>query len=801
MLADIRYALRLLGRSPGFTLVAVLTLALGIGANTAIFSVVDAVLLQPLPYPDASRLMVVWEEASFVGFPRNTPAPANWVDWRKRSKTFEDIAASRGGSYNLTGDGPPEVLPGRRVTANFWPVIGTKPVIGRVFTQAEEDGDAAVAVISNALWQRRFGGDPKIAGRRVLLSGRSFEVIGVMPPGFTYPSRIFDVWTPAQFTPRDLANRGSHYLQCIGRLKPGVTAGEAQREMSVIAAQLAKEYPDTNARVGVVVVPLREQIAGRLETALFVLMGAASCVLLIGCANLANLLLARAQKRQRELAVRSALGASRGRIVTQLATEAMVLAGLGAAAGIALAGLVMTALEKLIPQGMSDVALTVDTRLVLFTGAVALVTGLLFGVAPALRMSAVSLADAIRQGDRGSAGARQQWMRDALVAGEVALALTLLTGAGLLIRTLSNLRSVDAGMKTDHLLTVLTPLARDPYSDFGKRNAFVTGVLERVRAVPGVVSAAYTSSLPYTAIGNTSGYQIQGIPLQPNDPGDALVRTVSTEFLQTIGARLAEGRFFGPEDRTGGDEVIIINETFAKMYWPGKSALGAKITCPGGRDQKPRTVIGVVKDVRERGAEVALKPGVYFPQPQAGNVWAWPETLVVRTLTDPASIGGAVRDAVWAVSPTQPMRDMRTMEEVTDRELEGRAQQMWVLQAFAGLALVLAAVGIYGVLSYAVAQRTREIGVRMALGASPREVAAMVLKRGALMTGAGIVLGAAGAIGVSRALKTLVVGVEPGDPWTFAAVAALLAVVAMAACWAPTWRASRVDPMVALRDE
>lgn len=798
--SDLRLALRHWRNNPGFALVAILALALGIGGNSAIFTVVDTVLLRALPFEDPGRLVAVYEDNSAIGFPRNTPAPANWVDWCKRNTVFTGIAASRGVWAALTGGAQPEMLIGRGVTANLWTILGARPALGRVFTQEEDDCGERVVVLSHGVWQRRFGGDPSVIGRDVWLSERKHRVVGVMPAAFFYPSRQVEFWIPASFTPRELARRGSHFLQTVARLKPGVTVERAQAEMSGIMKQLEAAYPDDNTGVGARVEPLRHQVVGDMRVGLWVLLAASGCVLLIACANIANLLLAKASGRRRETAVRAALGASRGRILRQSLTESLALAFAGAVAGLGVARLSLLLLQKLVPESMPAAHLALDWRALLFTIAVTTVTGILFGLAPGHLLSRVDLHDALKQGGRGGAGTRSGFFRDVLVGTEVALAVLLLIGAGLLLRTLVYLQSIDPGLRSDHLLTLSTPLPRPRYQEPVKRERFFLQVLDGVRALPGVTAAGYTSNLPTTAIGNTSGFKIEGRG-EKDVRQDALLRTVSIGYLETLGARLAEGRFFDATERTNSEPVAIINETFARNYWPGRSPLGQRIKCPWGDDQPYRRIVGVVKEIRERGLEPGLKPAVYVPLEQARNVWAEPGDLIVRTATDPASVAGAVRTVVASIDPDQPIRRVRTMDEVLDEQVDTRRSQLNILVAFAGLALLLASLGLYGVLSFAVSLRNREIGIRLALGAARGAVVTDVLRRGLLAASIGLAIGAAAALALARLLGTLLHGVPPHDPWTFGLSAATLLTVAALACYLPARRAAAVDPAITLRDE
>ena len=792
--------MRLLCRTPGVTATAILALALAIGANTAMFSVVDAVLLRPLPFEDPGRLVMVWEDSSRVGFPRNTPAPANWVDWRSQNSVFTDIAASRSSSVNLTGDGPPERIAGRRATANFWSILGTKPVRGRTFTEAEDRTAAKVAVISWNLWQRRYGGEESVLARKILLNDEPWTVIGIMPPRFAFPTRRVEIWTPASMGAAELARRGSHYLQCFGRLKPGVTVRKAQSEMSVIAKRLERQYPDSNRELGAVVVPFRDQVAGESRTGLIVLFAASGFVLLIACANIANLLLARASGRQREIAVRSALGAGRAVIVRQLLTESLLLAALGASLGLLFARFAMTVLEKLVPSQLAAGALHLDWRMLIFTIAVTTLTGIVFGIFPALAAGRVDIQHALKQGGRTAAGAGGSWLREVLVVSQTALALALLTGAGLMLQTLDHLQNVDLGVRTDHMLTLSTNLPPTHYADHASRQRFLDAVVEKVRAIPGVTGAGYTSNLPLTTQGNTSSYVIEGQTQREADGQDALFRVVTTDFLPVIGARVREGRLFDRREVEGGAPAVIVNETFADRHFRGTSAIGKRIDISGDGG-KWVTIVGVVKEIRERGIAIATKPAVYMPLAQSDGYWPVPADLAIRTAVDPASIVKPVRDAVGSVDRLQPISDIRTMDAVVDEALARQDQQTTLLSAFALLALALAATGIYGVITYAVSLRKKEIGVRMALGATPGAILRLVLTRGLGIVGLGVAAGVALALIGTRLLRSLLEGVEPQDPVTLAGAALALLLVALVACAVPARSASRVDPMVVLREE
>ena len=794
---DVRYAGRLLVRSPGFTVVTILTLALGIGANTAIFSTVDAVLLRPLPFGDPSGLVMVWEENRLAGYPRNTPAPANFADWRARNRVFEDMAATQGASANLTDDGRPELVLGRAVTPNFFSVLRVPPALGRTFTEEEDRQGAQVVVIGHELWRRRLEGSPDAIGRTLTMNGTAYTVIGVMPRGFVLRNRDIEYWVPAHFTASILARRTSHYLNVVARLKPGVSVMQARDDMRALAAQLEAEYP-ANDRIGAVVVPINEELVGNTRVQLLVLAGAAGAVLLIACANLASLLLSRAAGRRGELGIRAALGAHPRRLIRQLLVEAMLLSIAGGFIGLMIAPAGISVVNGLVPMGLSAQSSSiVDVRLLAFTLLLSLATGLLFGAVPAAQAARSSLSDILQQAGPRMAGGRGRRTRDGLVILQVAAALVLLVAAGLMLRTLVNLRAIEVGFEPDHVLTARTTLPASTYRNAVARSAFYERVLSRLRTIPGVVSAAYGSTLPFQTQGNTIWYVVDG---QPEGPDDALLRAGTGTYLSTLGVRIVEGRVLDDRDGRDAPPVIVVNETLARLHWPNESALGHKvqISQPGSTWY---TVVGVVRDVRERGYEARLKPGVYLSYAQAPDTWAVPEYLVVRTTADPLTMTTAVRQAVSAADANQPVSAIRSMNDILGVEVAGREQQATLLGAFAALALLLASVGLYGVLSYAVTQRSREIGVRVALGATRADVMRLVLGRGVLLTSAGLGAGSIGAWILTRAMRTLLYGVAPTDPATFATVVAILTGVGMVACLLPALRATRVNPVAVLRGD
>jgi putative ABC transport system permease protein len=797
--AYLRTAFRQMRRSPGFFAVALAALALGIGANTAIFSAVEGVLLQPLPYADPTRLVMVWEDASYLGFSRNTPAAANYADWRAQNQVFTDMVALRYSNAAFNGDQAPEQALGRGVTPNFFDVLGVQPALGRPFTAEEDAAKRKVVVLSYALWQRRFGGNPSIVGRSILMDGEATTVVGVMPSSFFFPDHQTDYWIPAAFTSEDLARRTRHYLEVVARMKPAITRERAQRDMDVIAKRLQQQYPDTNANIGAVVVPIRENFAGDTATGLWVLQIAAVLVLLIACSNLANLLLARAAARRREIAVRVALGASRAQIAAQLVTESLLLSVGGGVAGLLVGRLCWSLFKNLVPSQIAGNNFALNAPVLAFTAAISILAGVFFGLVPALRATDVSLQESLKEGARAGESRGGMRLRDTLVVAQFAMAFALLVGAALMIETLWNLRRVDLGFRSDHLLTMGVPLPDTKYNSNKKLRAFYRDVLDRTRTLPGVKSVGFGSDAPFTSVGDTEGYAIEGAPpTLPGQDNDALYREVTAGYLETIGGTLESGRLLEDRDIEASQPVVVVNEFLAKRHWPGVDPVGKRLKLTGSKEPW-RTVVGVVKDIRERGLLLDMKPAVYVPVNQVDRPGA--DFLVARTAQDPASMVNALRGAVWAVDADRPVAFIRTMDQLMEENVADRARPMTLLGIFAGLALVLACIGVYGVLAYSVAQRTREIGVRMALGAKPLDVTRMILGRGLKLSAVGLVAGAAlaGALGVL--LRSLLFGVTPAAPLVYAATAASLIVVALAACVIPAQRAARVDPVVALREE
>jgi predicted permease len=806
LLQDLRYGLRVLLKRPGFTVVAVVTLALGIGANTAIFSLVSAVLVRPLKYRDAERLVMVWETPPVAGLAHDNPATGNYSDWKAQSHAFEDMAAVDQRTYDLTGDGEPEKIFAFGVTANFFPLLGATPELGRAFTNEEDrPGAARVAVISHGLWQTRFGGERSVVGSDIMLDGEKYSVVGVMPHDFQFEFPDVGVWVPAALTPEQLSNHSDHYLEVVARMKPGVTAEQASEDVRAIMLRIAALYPNDAQGVGAVAVPLREQLAGDVRRPLTLLLVAVALVLLIACANVAGVLLSRAAARRREMALRAALGASRRRIVRQLLTENLLLGGAGGLLGSLLALWAFAFLGQLIPPGLRGmVELKLDVPVLLFTLAVSLLAGFVFGLAPALHASGVDLNEALKQGGaRAGLGAGQRRLRGAFVVSQVALALVLLVGAGLLIQTLYRLRGQYSELRPETILTARTQLAGNRYKEHAQRVGFYEQVLARVKSLPGVVAAGYTTAVPLTRKGGSNGLSIEGRDNGPSSNWNANQRQVSPDYFRALGLPLREGRAVTEQDDEHAPPVAVVNETMARTYWPGESAVGRRFKIGTPDSPNPwMTIVGVVADVRQMGADEPVKAEMYVPYRQGSAFrFFYPRDLVIRTSVAPSTLAPALRAAVHDVDPQQPVAGVRTLDEVLGRETAQRRVGVVLLTAFAALALLLAALGIYGVLSYFVVQHTPEIGVRMALGARPRDVLRLVVGKGMALALAGVLLGLAGSLALTRLMSSLLFGVNATDPLTFCLIALLLMLVALAACLLPARRATRVDPIVALRYE
>jgi putative ABC transport system permease protein len=808
LIADIRYSCRTLLRTPSFSAFAVIVLAIGIGANASIFGVVDAVLLEPLQFRDAARLVEVWENASFMGFPEDTPSPGNYAEWKKRNHVFSGMAALKGDIYALTGNGQPEQLEGTLVTSDLFPLLGVKPALGRSFLPEEDrQGGARVIILSASLWARRYGGDVGIVGKRIRMNGEPYQVVGVMPRGFTFPERS-DLWIPLALTPRELRNFGSHYLRVFARLKPGISREQASRDMAGLAAQLAREYPDANTNVGAFAVGLRDQLVGNLRLGLLVLAAGVGCVLMIACANVAGLMMARGVERRRDLAVRAALGAGKWRLIRQTLTESLILSVVGGMTGILCAVWALSFLKRLVPSTLAAWANPhLDWRLASFTVAIAAASALVFGLLPALKASQLDLNSTLRQDSRTLAG-EGNYARRLLVVGEVVLATTLVAGAGLFLRTLWGLAHVDLGFRPDHVLTLRTNLPvspETPYRDFAARKNFYERALERVRSIPGVTSAGYTTFLPLTNAGGTSGFTIAGHPPPPRGQvNDANHRVISDGYLQTLGVKLRAGRFFDFSDGPDARPVAIINQAMARQYWARENPLGHRFALDIGESRRTWiTIVGVVDNVRQMGLDVEGRAEMYFPltQPVGAYGYFTPRDLAIRVNGDPWRFAAEARQAVWSVDRNQPVSDVMPMNELISGKLALRDMQVKVLAMFAAIALLLSASGLYGLLAYSVARRTKEIGIRMALGAQTRQVLGTVVSEGLLLIGVGLLGGLLGTVMIQRLFSSLLYGVSAADPAAWAATAVLLLIAGALASYIPALRAASIDPIEALRHE
>ncbi|HEX9424745.1 MAG TPA: ABC transporter permease [Pyrinomonadaceae bacterium] len=829
LLQDLRFGLRMLVKNPIFALIAVVTLALGIGANTAIFSVVDAVLLRPLPYPEANRLVFLWSTMNSQGVPLSSSALPDYNGWRDRNEVFDGLAAFYNGDFNLSSAGsPPEFIQGAYITANLFQVLKISPSLGRLFASEEEQfGRHHVVLLSYGLWERRFAGDRDIVGREIKLGGESYTVTGVMPRGLPFFDNLPDVelWTPISFAPNDnMATRNNHFINIVGRLKAGVNAQQAQQDANAIAKTMYEETPG-EVDLGALVVPVQEQLAGDSRTGLLLLLGAVAFVLLVACVNVANLLLARASARGKELAIRASLGASRARIVRQVIIESLPLGIFGGLLGSLLAIWGISLLSSLLPSSLPrGNPISVNSRVLLFTFALALLTILIFGLLPALQAAKAEVRESLNEGRSGIGSRRQGRMRRLLVIAEVALALVLLVASGLMVRSFIKLRQVDVGFTEHNVITLRVPLpeakyptpktADDPRDPTGL--VFYEQLLQRVRTLPGVKSATAATVLP---LGAGQGWgKFLSVEGQAADSIDKvpLVRfaLVSSDYFRTFGIALRQGRPFATEDQSNSQPVAIINETLTRRFFPNKNPIGKTLWMGPPENLLPpealtlvnrfprRLIVGVVSDVKGGSLNQPTPSLVYAPLTQHRREgWSNNLMLAVQTSTRPDTLASAIREQVGALDPDQPVASIRTMDELLERTLSGAKFTLLLFTLFAALALVLAAIGIYGVMATAVTQRTHEIGLRMALGAQRRDVLRLVIGEGMIQVFIGIAAGLASAMALTRLMSSLLFGVSATDPVTLALITLLLASVALLACYLPARRATKVDPLVALRYE
>jgi putative ABC transport system permease protein len=798
---DLRYGLRMTLKKPGFTLIAVITLALGIGANTAIFSVVNAVLLRPLPYAEPEHLVWLWE--TLPQAPIASTSLPEFLDWKEQNRSFERLAAFQSGNMFLnTGDGTRDTTVGL-VTSEMFALFQVNPILGRAFNAEETmTARARVVVLSHAMWQNRFGADPNVVGRTIELSGAAYTVLGVMPAGFSFPSQS-ELWRPLPIDPNRL-NLELHYLRVVGRLKPEVTQAQAQAEMSAIAARLAQQYPDKIAGHGVKLKPLRDVIVGDIEPALYILLGAVGFVLLIACANVANLLLARAGGRASEIAVRTALGASRPRIVRQLLTESVILAVGGGAAGLLIAIWGVHWLVSFGPNTIPRVGeIAVDPRMAGFTLLISVVTGALFGLAPALQVSKPVFTDALKGSGRASAGVQRNRLRAALVISEVALSLVLLVGVGLMIRSFAKLNQVDPGFNPARALTVGVTLLRGKYPEDERIVSTYAQLLERAAATPGVVSVGAISELPMAGGATSNTFIIEGRPPVAKEAQPMTdYRIVTPRYFEAMGIPLLSGRDVADTDTKQAPNVALINEAFAQRHFAGENPLGQRIKLIG-QERDPLSIVGVVGNVRHFRLDEPPSPEAYVPfmQNPLSKTYQRSMTIVARTKADPGAVAGPLRAALISVDKSLPVYALKPMTEHLRDSLARHRFNLILLSVFGGVALALACIGVYGVISYGVAQRTQEIGIRLALGADRRDIIRLILTRGLKLVLPGVAIGLGAAFALTRWMETLLFDVRPTDPLTFTVIAAVLSLVSLVACWIPAWQATRVDPLISLRSE
>ena len=807
MFQDLRYGARMLLKNPGFTLIAVLTLSLGIGANTAIFSFVNAILLRPLPYRSADRLVLVWENNLQRGWNRAGPSAPTFLDWQEQSQAFEDLALLEPGSGTFTGLGEPRQIPALRVTTNFLPLLGAQLTRGRLFSTAEGgEGRQNVVIITHGLWVQSYGSDANVIGSKMQLDGLPYTIIGVLAPDFSFPlaSDLFVPWDRGELRQRD---RRDHDFGVIGRLKRGVTVEQADTELNTISQRLAKSYPEM-AQWGVTVVPLQRALVEYIRPALLVLLGAAGFVLLIACSNVATLLVARGASRQREIAIRSALGASRWRLARQFLAESLLLGVAGGVLGLLIAVWGADLLKVLVPQQIPipDASaeaflpsVNLDARVLSFSLLLSLATSFIFGLAPALAAAKTDPNEALKEGGRGiSGGLRQQRLRSLLVVSEIALALVLLLGAGLMIRTFWQLQQVNPGFQADHLLTAEIELPSDTkYKERQEQAAIFERFLDRVRAMPGVRAAAFAQIVPLTQHEDDTGFLIDGRdPRSQSENMTAEFRVVSADYFHTLAIPVLQGRGFTEYDRAETPRVVVIDSSLARLYWPNENPLGQQLRFR--RQGALYEIVGVVGAVKHGGLDKQAKPTIYAPFLQVPRMRM---SLLLRTTLAPASLANDVKAAVWAVDKDQPIYNLKTMDEIIAETKSTPRLTLVLLSLFSGLALLLAAVGLYGVMSYLVAQRTHEIGIRLALGAQAGDVLKLIVGQGMALALLGVSLGLGAALALTRLMARLLYGVSATDPLTFAVVALLLSLIALLACYLPARRATRIDPLVALRNE
>ena len=814
LLQDLRYGIRMLLKQPGFTVVAIITLALGIGANTAIFSVVNGLLLRPLPYRDADRLAIIWTHSPGANVAQDWPSPGQYSAIKSQTSIFEDLAIAQGGSANLTGQTVPERIGAVSTSSAMFSLLGANPALGRPFlTEDDTPGETQAAILSHAFWQRRFGGDPSVIGQALKIDGNSYNIVGVMPADFSLSYEVMptvgvsaqtDVLMSLPMNAEALSSQGDENYNVMARLKPGVSIAQAQAELDSVVRGLEQQYPDhypASRRFSFSITPLLDQVVGDVRPALLVLLGAVGCVLLIACANVANLLLARAAAREKEIAIRTAIGAGRWRLVRQLLTESVLLAGMGGATGLLIAVWGIDGLRWLSPGHIPRLQnIAIDGRVLCFTFAVVLFTGILFGLAPALRASRVNLSATLKEGGRSLVGSGNHRLRNLLVVAEVALSLVLLIGAGLLIRSFVRVQQVEPGFAAQNVLSLRLSVAGTTYEKQPRRMIFYKQLWDRIRQLPGVESAGGSSILPLGGGLSWGSISIEGyVPESGQTMIQADGRVATVGYFETMKTPLIRGRFFTEQDTAESTKVAIIDDNMARTYWPDTDPVGKRLKW-GRVDSKTPwlTVVGVVASVKQYALDTDSRVAFYTPHEQSPSGTMY---VTVRTATDPLGMASAITSEARAMDPNVPIYDIKTMDQRLSESLARRRFAMFALGLFAAVAMLLAAVGIYGVMSYSVTQRTREIGIRMALGAPTSGVLRLIVGQGMLLAGVGVVIGLAGAVATTRLMASLLYGISATDPTTFVAIGVLLASIALLACYIPARRATKVDPMVALRYE
>jgi putative ABC transport system permease protein len=807
LIQNVRYALRQFRKSPGFTAVAVITLTLGIGANTAIFSIVNAVLIRPLPYPNANQLIMVWERQAGNPETQNVTSPATFLNWKERNTVFQQLATCFTGSAVLTGGTSPEQLIAQSVSPNLFSMFGVNAVLGRALQDSSDASPAAakVVVLSFELWQRRFGSDPRIVGNNIILDGQPYTVVGVMPKGFqffvkhqSFSQKPPELWTPLKFAEESRTRHG-RYLQAIGQLRPGVSLAQAQSSMEGLSRSLAAEDPKSMKNWGVNLVPLRTQLVGDIEPALWILLGAVGLVLLIACANVATLLMARAKSRSSEIAIRITLGASRRRVILQMLTESLLLAAISGLTSLLFADWATRALLAMAPADLIPLeSVHLDLPVLCFTAAIAIATAVLFGMLPAFQASRTRPNEQLKEYGRGGMDTIHRGRsRSALAVVELALAVVLLASAGLLIRSFSRLMAIDPGFQPKGLLTARIELPDSKYATDAQKSQFFAQLLDNIRHLPGVRSASADAFLPFTGIIAGTGAEVEGrAPLSVSEQPVIDVAVVEPHFFETMGIPLLQGRLFTDREALEVSHKVVISRAMAQKLWPNEDPVGKRVTIHMKRKDEPSEVIGVVGDVKHAGLDADVHPTAYWPHPELAFSFM---TLIVRTDGDPVALAPTILQAVRSIDKDLPVVDVASMNKLLSVSLARARFSTVVLGVFAGIALLLAVIGIYGVISFGVTERTHEIGLRVALGAQQTDILGMVLRQGLMLAFAGVTIGMLSAFGTTRLMSSLLFGTSPTDPVTYVAVVFLLAMVALAACYVPARRASQVDPMVALR--